>query len=65
MKGEGTCSKSPDHADEHPEHCIHYRVKYGDFICCWCGWLFEGHEPSLGAHGQYRPRRERKRGEAS
>lgn len=53
MKGEGTCSKVPEHAYHYPGHCVHPRPRKGDLICCFCGDLFEPEEPVPGPHGQY------------
>ena len=61
MWGEGTCDKSRGDNEEHPRHCIHLRPRTGDFVCCFCGDLFEGFDIARGPHGQYRPRGERRR----
>jgi hypothetical protein len=64
MKGLDTrCTKAPDDNLEGTSCCIHLRVRKGDYICCWCGNLFMGDDNSFpeGRHGQYRPRRERRR----
>jgi hypothetical protein len=57
VRGEGTCSKAPDHAHEGSSHCIHCRIRSRDFVCCWCGDLFiSDDDEAPGPHGQYRPR---------
>lgn len=61
MKGLDTrCSKAPDDNLEGTSCCVHLRWRKGDYICCWCGNLFEGYGFDGGRHGQYRPRRERR-----
>lgn len=57
MRGDGQCARAPDNAAEGIAHCIHPRVRHGDFVCCWCGDLFVGDETPPGPHGQYKPRR--------
>jgi len=59
VRGEGTCPSSPEDNEEHPHHCIHTRPRYRDYVCCFCGGLFEGHGSFAGVHGQYLPRRDR------
>jgi hypothetical protein len=60
MRGEGTCPKALDDNAEGTSHCIHRRVRKGDFVCCWCGDLFVGDDDEPGGrHGQYRPRSRR------
>lgn len=61
MKGEGSCREAPDDNEEGTSHCIHLRVRNNDFVCCWCGDLFEGYEASCGPHGRYQPKRERRK----
>ena len=61
MRGEARCAKAPDDAAEGSSCCIHLRVRAGDFVCCWCGSLFEAtdDEHPGARHGQYRPRRKK------
>jgi len=58
MWGEGTCPDSDESNEEHPRHCLHLRPRTRDFVCCFCGGLFEGPDIASGPHGQYRPRSE-------
>lgn len=61
MKGLDTrCRAAPDDNLEGTSCCVHLRVRHNDYICCWCGDLFEGDPFPTGRHGQYRPRRERR-----
>lgn len=59
MRGEGLCSKSCEDNAEYPHHCIHARPRHRDYVCCFCGDLFEGDEGAIGHHGQYLPKRDR------
>lgn len=59
--GEGRCAKAPEDVAAHGDrHCVHRRPRRGDLICCWCGDLFIDDDQPSGAHGQYRPRGERR-----
>lgn len=59
MNGEGICKKAPDYNLEGLSHCIHQRVRAGDFVCCWCGDLFVDDEEKADDawHGRYKPKR--------
>lgn len=59
VKGEGTCQASCEDNEEHPSHCIHARPRLRDYVCCFCGGLFEEDTSFVGRHGQYLPKRDR------
>jgi hypothetical protein len=54
------CDERADDAEEGSSCCIHLRVRAGDYVCCWCGNLFEGDDPPTGRHGRYLPRRKKR-----
>lgn len=58
MRGEAVCRKAPDDNVEGRACCIHACVRNRDYVCCWCGNLFQSDEDvEHGRHGQYKPRR--------
>lgn len=59
MRGDGTCARSREDNEEHPYHCIHARPRKRDYVCCFCGGLFEEDRSFVGTHGQYLPKRDR------
>ena len=42
MHGEKYCGAVRDGGTSYPHHCMHNSGE--DFVCCWCGDVFTGHD---------------------